>query len=1589
MTAQATSQGPALVARLRAELAAQSDKASQGILLHETAVLEEVAGEEPVAARDYLAAFNADPQFREPLEALVRILTRRKSIKNLGKLLDALTRAAATPTERARAFWERASYQQDHEKNLAAARESLEEAVAANPEDPTPWLEIELLAAKEGDSAARMRAIEARAELASDPTYKQLLLCDLAELAAKAGDFGRTAELLDAAAALDGRARFRTRVTLELVARKADDQGVLAQALEGQAELIAEAIDDPQSGDANGVPHFMRRPEYAADGWFRAAELRRRAGDTVASGALIARAADRLPDVSIVGRARMIALEIAGDPEGAAAIARRELERGASGPGAASLWLRVAEAAALVGDRGAALGALRNALASDPGCIPARALELDLLGDGQEPAALAGALEAVAETLGSAEAKGRSYLLAAFVWGCRADDAGAARAALSQAEACGVDTVTTARVARSLAAIRGDQAWLEEATKRLLGAGVDASEQASLWFEVARARLLQGDEAGAGEAFAKLAACEGDADGGAGAWLGRVLGAYAPALAARPAEGGAKPPRSPAALDELARVEPDTAVARGVVLVAALRAARAGDRDGARQRLRELHVAVPSDELTAVFLAELDRAAGDGNAAAGVLAGCAGAVDDADLAAALHLEAAILQWRAGDRTGAVGQLEAARAGAPKASASLLVWALLGADPDTLHGRRRAIEVSGELGGDPMALSLERFGLEVVGARDGAGDSAEALAALDTLEGGATGQLAVAAALSRLSWGPAFDRRGSVEQALALLEGLGNEGASIARAERFRLARAVDGAREVAVKHARAWAEGESGPARLAPALEWIGAALAEGDRVAEAAARKLAASAMTGEAASAVEASAALVEMFDLGPGAVPFASFDHIPARLMNLELAPAGSDPARRSAALHGLDGALGQDVQVDAIALAGWSELASGRAAEALQSFQSVVENRPEDVAAWEGMRVASETLGDHKSTALASAHLGALCRDDARGAGYWEKAGLVLLEHTDAHEDAEIAFDRAFERDPRRAVAYDKLFRRVRARNDDDRLLQIIARRLEVAEDDAEIAKMFWERARVLRKKGDRDGALAALENVTMLEPDHVGALALAGEIQITKGAFAEAAPLLARLSTIPEAPQQQRLMSGVAAVDLFEKRLGDPKKALEVLVGLHKAGLSTAPVRERLAKAAAKTGAWREATSILEQLMSERDTREGRIEAARLAMAIWRDKLTDSMGAERAVAKLLQESPDDGEALDLVLTTGYDMAFRTQTLGRAKSSLIDRLASDPCDAARVTLLAKIAAAGQDLGLRQATLGTLVALGRDDAGLSEELARLDARVAARPQIVLDARAMAEIADPDDGGPVAEIFAAMAETVSQAIGPSLSSLSVGRKERIEARGGHPLRVAVAEWMGALGFEGDFDLYIGGPEPRGVSGVAGDQPAIVLGSAVSVPLDAAARSALAREVFALRRGITAVRTRDDNMIASLAVAACNEAGMQVANPGYAVFGEVSRSLHKEISRKVKKAILDPCQRFIASGQDPRAWAAAARRSIDRMAVIAAGDASIVLADILGVRREELGLHVADNERARRLVSFVLSPSYLELRKKLGMGVR
>jgi tetratricopeptide (TPR) repeat protein len=1546
----------------------------RALLYFESAVARERVHDEAGAARDYLASYNANSEFREPVEALASLLERRKSFKNLGRLLDALARAATTSHQIARASLLRGAYLLEHESDPVGARDAFEQAVTDEPDLAAGWLELEIVAGKTEDKDLRLRALEERARLAEPASWKALLLLDLAKEEQERGNFDRALEHIQGATDLDTPHKYRASVLLERLARREQRDDLVAEALRAQADIVLGVMDDGESVGVEAVPAYVRTSAHVADLFLRAAEARRRSGDVEGAISLLDLALAKLPEDGALLVARLEAAEAAGDVETAASLASRLLAQG-SGPGGAALWMRIFEGAASRGEREAALEALSRALELDQGCVPARALQIDLLLD-SDPAAFATSLEAMAEHGLSDEAKGRAYLLSAWAWAIQANEVSGAKAAMSQAAMFGVGHGVVSRLARTFASLVEDEGWYEDSTKRLIAAGSPEEEHASLWFELARMRLLRGDPE-ADKALASLAKAEG------GLWLGRVLGAYALGLP-KPDSADPRLTRSPEQIELLAAAEEDPSMARALRVVASILRVRTGDRAAAVERLRVLHEEDSGDLLVAVLLADLERVAGDVAAAARALSGCAELVADAEVAAALHLEAAFLLWRAKQSALALEQIRAAREQLPDAAVTALLWASAALDADTIEGRRRVLDLSEECGADKISVALERFALESC---EG-GDVDQAGAALDVLERDALGELGVAGWLGRLVHASEFEDGAARGRALDGLETLGLRASAVVAAERYRFARSEEKDRDAARDLAQAWAMADGG---AAPAIEWLAAACAAEDEACESSARRLLARHVQGAAASALEASASLIDLTQSTASDQQPALLENqdAPAQLMNLDLAPAGCDPRRRSRALLGLSDALGDQAKVDARMLAGWSLLAAGDGEQALEMFRRVCAARDDDLVAWEGVRAAASMTGDVRWNATACERLGALCSSDARGAEFYEAAGLLWIDHGQDPDRGEVALAKGFQRDGHRFVCFDRLFRRVRAREDNDYLLTLIARRLDFAEDPVEIAKMFWEQARVLRQKGDFDAAMAALENVTMMEPDHVGALALSGEVYIRQGAFEEAVEALARLAAHREAPAQQRLVSGMAAVDLCENKLGDHKKAMDVLMTLHTTGLSTLPVRERLAKAAAKNEAWAQATAVLETLMNERENAPGRIQAARLAMVIHRDKIGDPQGALPSVVKLLSESPADAEAVSFLIDNSQvgDTHTRDSFFLQARRTLVRRVSSVP-EPEDVALLARITKEQGDMRLRQACLGALVALGRADASAQDELERLDGRVARTPQVALDDAVIAAIGDPRDAGPLPALFQQIAPVIAEALGPTLVGLSVTKKNRVDPRDGLPLRNEIAHWAGALGLS-DFDLYVGGREPYGVVGVPGEKPMLVVGSEITAPLAPHARQAVARELFGIRRGISVLRTRDAPTVACIAISVCNIVGVPLQAPPYAMMAETQRLMSKALPRRLKNTLPEFCQAVASSGVDPVVWVRFALSSLDRMAAIAAGDVSLVLADVYGVPREKLQAIVAEDQRARELIAFVLGERYLELRNQLGMGVR
>jgi hypothetical protein len=1583
------------VAWLRAEIAASPVKARQARLLGEVGEIEERNADEAGAARDYLAAFNADPTFREPLEGLVRLLERRRSFKNLGKVIDAFVKSSKRPEEAARALLMKTAYAADVTQDLDAARSlglMASKAASSGPESALAWLTLEVLAGKLGDADLRREALAKRVAHTTDPTWRGLLMLDLAQLAAEGGEINGALELLSDAAILEGAASFSATVaTTRLVRREPGHGGqpgsedatrrmaAYISALKTQGAIVRDALADSARGDELGVPRWARDRAHLADAWLQAAHALATGPDLDAAARVLDRTTATLGEPqegesvlwAALTDARMRVAERQGDGALAASLAERRLAEEADPRLGSALALRIAEQALTRGDSAAADQTLAIAIARDPSEIATRSLLLDLVAASGDGARLATELEAYSDQLATAEARARTLLIAAILAGTEGANVDRARALLTKAaaaapnsgvsEADGGTGGIAARVGRLIAAVRGDAVLREEATRSLLVSGVEADEQAGLWLEVVRASFARGAQEDADAALQAL----GEAP--EGAWLAALLQAFLPGRAAGQAS----------ALDGLRALETDADRSAALGLVAALRADHQGDREGARRRLRALLETAPAQVLVVTYLAELERSMGSRMAAAETASRGANATDDAELAAALHLEAGLDRWRGADRKGAIEAFELAARAAPDAAKPLLRWASRGVDLDTLDGRRTAIERAAQAGEDPLPLALERFATELTGGDGGAAESA-----LTDLDDALDGPLRVAGDLARVISPPAAFVAEATLSSLQRLGELGGITGSAAAAEGLRVARVArdrfdPSGPQAAARH---WL---SSGGDMAAALEWLAASLGTPDEID---ARRALAELFDGDPREAILASAALLEA-----RANPGAAIDAVPgdspaARLANLELSPpfvpTGADLPRRAEALARADAALGADG--DAAGLGGWSLLASGNALAALDVFRKLAHATPADLAAWAGFHAAAHVLGDKSAEAEAAAALGERCKDAARSAAFWEEAGLLLLELARG-EDAEAALAASFARDPSRTIAFDRLFRRVRERKDADKLLELIAKRLDFSDDPTEIVKLYWERSRVLREKGDLDGAVVALENVTMVEPDHVGALALSGEIFIRRGQFAEAAEALGRLAKIEDAPPKNRATAGIAAVDIFENKLDRTDLALEILVVLHKAKLTNMAVRERLARAAAKTKSWKEAASILEELMVERPTPAGRIEAAQLAMAIRRDRLSDPAGATKAMMKLLEESPGQGDAIDLLLTAPVSDAERKRLLAASRDGLLVDTAKEPSRGGPVRRLAHVAHALGDADLEQTALAASSVLGTlDDAGRAL-LTRLAQSKPKFPRITLTEALEKTIVASGDDGPIAELFAVLGPTLAEALGPTVAVMGLARKDRVDPRAGSPVRQEVAAWAGSLGLP-EFELYVGGRDPLGVQGIPGEPHVLVVGADVQSPFPLPTRARVARELFAIARGTTILRLRDETTVLAVVVAACKLAEVPLEAPGYAVQAEIDRLLAKAIARKTRKLLPEICQRIVQTKADARTWCQRAIATLDRMAAVATGDVGVVLGDIHGQAPERLADVVHGDRRSEELLRFALSPGYLDVRRKLGL---
>ncbi|HEY5955998.1 MAG TPA: tetratricopeptide repeat protein, partial [Polyangiaceae bacterium] len=1369
---------------LKAEQNAAEAPTYTSMLLHESGVILESSGEDAQASQAYRASLSFDPEFREPIERLIALSERHHHHAEVGQLFQQLAAAADNPEERSRAGLEQAFCAVEVDNDANAAIALLREVVSDSPSNAAAWLLLDLLGDRVGDAETREQALEAQLNLTEHSGYRGRLLMEWAALREQAGDINRAFELLDLAVAEAADTTYEALLRKERLAIQALRHAEFRRTLEQRIRLVESAILDAQAGDALGIFVHHRNQTLLGCLEVLASFVYAQSGDTAEAETWLSQAQAHIEDDEILRYVAWIQAEHTEQWDRFVEIGE-ELAKSAQnrattdGPApAAWLWLRIAVARYRQGNIPAARAFVIQGLRANPRMIALRTFEIHLALQSRDGMRLAIALEAASDCLETESEKADWLLAAAGVWALVVRETSGTKAAVAQASIHGLDPAFARQVTRLLARWTGDWQFYDEATRGALDHASVPRERLDLLLELLRLRIANHAHASALDAVTQIAATD------VSPILSQVIEAtLGNTLRKRLDEGldtdtSGQSARWTIDWTRLAPLVSSAPMQRAMRLGAATEAIRNRRADEAEALLQALFDEDPSDIVVAAAKVAICIDGSDIAQATAILRRTAECTVENELRAALALEGILLGLRANCLDDVQPLLDLAGLTHPEAVSALSRFALRrvsDADPSLAH---RIQEASRPIGA-PLRRELEAFGLSVA---RGDWDCAPPM----PVEG--TDQVSTLSMTCRLLAAIVNASSVNPDDLPAPLA------AAVAALEYFKRSAAADPAtRDTAEQRligARAWAD--SDPSLVAQ-LEWLLSCRAAREANEEADARLSVANHLDDKDAEALRVSAALQRFLIEGapremlPSTTPAA-------RLANLEMSLPGCDPRRRATAIEEAGDLLGAASGLPLRVCLGFNQLAAGESGLARTTFTELVEAHPRFIAAWLGLRLIGECADDKALLAQASAALGDLLSDPRAAAAEWERAANLLLDDLNDPIRGRKALERAVALDVSSDSAFTRLFRMVREAQQTDKLLELITLRLPHAESRDEQLMLLWERARGLRSLGDRDGALVALEAVGSLDPNHVGALALAGEIHIARGQYDDAARYLAQLARQKDAPVKQRLMGGLAAADLFDKKLNHPAFAKDILLELHRQGHSTEALRERLATLAVAVSDFRLALELLEGLMANRSAAEGRADAARLAIVICRDHLQSPGLAALAVDRLLTELPADAEALDLVLTGCFEQTITEQWLREAELLLRERVVANPFDTESLEWLAKIIRWFDDARALQICLGALLCQGVGTVEMDVELSALDERIGHVPAIAIDAAMMQSICDPEDTGPLADLFQDFAEVYAEALGPTLSVLGVTRKHRIDPRAGLPLRNEIVAWTGAL---------------------------------------------------------------------------------------------------------------------------------------------------------------------------------------------------
>jgi tetratricopeptide (TPR) repeat protein len=712
------------------------------------------------------------------------------------------------------------------------------------------------------------------------------------------------------------------------------------------------------------------------------------------------------------------------------------------------------------------------------------------------------------------------------------------------------------------------------------------------------------------------------------------------------------------------------------------------------------------------------------------------------------------------------------------------------------------------------------------------------------------------------------------------------------------------------------------------------------------------------------------------GDAADAFAAVDPLLARAEVLEMrSELADDPAAR---------ASWELERAEALELA-------GRMREAGAVVAAVLKTTPDDVRALSALRRMAKRVGDKATAASAAYALARVLGDRQAKVDLLREAAAVFdgpgLSH---NTDYAIASLRRILANEPGAPEFDRLLELLRERADARALINAITERLTWHEAEGHAADftipLLLERATVVHGLGDTEAAMADLDALLERAPTHVEALRFRADLAFNAGDVQTAVVLWRRYLQAEHRPARRREIE-LQLAQVLAENTNDIGGAIEQMERVVEANPEDTALRERLLGLCLRAMDWERAVRELRALARMRPTpQEKAREELRLALLL-RDRLNDRANARMALDRARTLDPLN---LDVVreLVELLEPSARTQILGMTAQSFRESIQQNPRQSVFFEKLAQVNSWESDVDARWVALVAVEALGTPSVDQRQVLVQGRQQQRAPSRVRLDEAARKALRGPL-GGPLHDLWRAIAPAVQTATGVDLINLGFARGDRIALKKLGDRYEALATALFAFGID-DVDIYINAGRNGFARALAAETPMLCLGADVAAAATPHTRFLLGRTVATIAEGIATLPELRDGELAWTIAASLRAVDVPlpaavaelVLNDETSV-AERAKLIKKELSRKAKAAVIELARskgNYLGAVDELKR----AALSVGHRAGLAwCGDLGVALS-VLDVGRG--GRSITDSNMGLELTAWSISEEHLRLREKLGI---